>query len=208
MPVTGVYSWKEEHLTPEERVDHFFNLIDHAVENGVPLKDLYSREHVKKFLFFLLHRYDEPCKTCSVRQTKGSTMPKLTLTSTFASPLVVGDPGAVTINLNPKETKSVEVSKDQLSLLLPGLEKLKTAGWVTFTVGTEAAAAVKVSETVAVTPKITAPPPPPPPPPAPEPSEEKETPVEEPASPPPAEEAAPVPSAPKAPSFDRKNRNR
>lgn len=132
-------------------------------------------------------------------------MPKLTLTSTFASPLVLGDPGVVTINLNPKETKSVEVNKDHLPLLMPGLEKLKTAGWLTFTIGTEAVAAVKVAETAAVTPKITAPPPPPP---APEPPEEKEAPAEEPVSPPPAEEAAPAPSAPKAPSFDRKNRNR
>jgi hypothetical protein len=128
-------------------------------------------------------------------------MPKLTLTSTFASPLVVGDPGAVTINLNPKETKSVEVSKDHLPVLLPGLEKLKTAGWLTFVVGD----AVEVP----ATPKAAAPPPPPPPATEPTPVvEEAPAASAEEAAPVTSNEEAPAPSAPKAPFFDRKNRNR
>lgn len=73
MPLNGIYAWKDDSLAPEERVDRFFNLIDHAVENGIPLADLYRREHLKEFLLYLLRRYDEPCKTCTIRTTKGST---------------------------------------------------------------------------------------------------------------------------------------
>lgn len=72
MPLNGIYAWKDDSLAPEERVDRFFNLIDHAVENGIPLADMYRREHLKEFLLYLLRRYDEPCKTCTLRTTKGS----------------------------------------------------------------------------------------------------------------------------------------
>jgi len=158
VPITGNYAWKDLKLSPEERVDHFFNLIDHAVENGIPLAELYRREHVKEFLLYLLRRYDEPCVTCAVRPNKGSTMPKLTLTSTFASTVMVGDPGYLTFPLAPKETKTVEVTEGQLRLLTPGLEKLKGAGWLNFSVGTTSPV-VEVAK-VAAPPEPVAPPPP------------------------------------------------
>jgi hypothetical protein len=72
MPLDGIYAWKEEGLSPAARVDRFFNLIDHAVENGVPLRDMYRREHLKEFLLYLLKRHDEPCTTCTLRDKKGS----------------------------------------------------------------------------------------------------------------------------------------
>lgn len=60
MPLTGEYAWKETGISPEERIDRFFNLIDHAVQNGVELKELYRREHLKEFMLFLLKKYREP----------------------------------------------------------------------------------------------------------------------------------------------------
>lgn len=134
-------------------------------------------------------------------------MPKLTLTSTFASTIMVGDPGYLTIPLPPKETKTVDVTAVQLRQLTPGLDKLKAVGWLNYVVDAAGPEAVKV-EVKPVDP----PPPPPPPAPSPEPVV---TPPAEPeavvADAAPSEEAAPEASpapAPKPGFFDKKNRGR
>ena len=93
MPLDGAYSWKEDGLSTEERIDHFFNLIDHAVENGIPLKDLYSRAHIKVFLCYVLNRSKQ-----TNHLQKDAPMAKLTLTSTLP------DAGAV------KVTNALEAS--------------------------------------------------------------------------------------------------
>jgi hypothetical protein len=219
MPFTGPRAWKEDGIGPEERIDRFFNLIDHAVDGGIALSALYSRQHVKEFLLFTLQH--------STRK-KDHRMSKLTLTSTFASTITVGDPGVLAFNLKPKETKSVEVDEAQLRHLTPGLERLKAAKWINYTVTDGSSVPAPV---------VTKPvePPAPPPPPAPEPvvpaadpveEVSEEAPVEDPVTPPadvppevpPAVEppvvqdsppaADPAPSAPKSPLLDRKNRNR
>jgi len=71
MPLTGEYAWKEENISPEERVDRFCNMIDHAVGNGIPLDDLFHRRHLKEFFAYTLQHLDEPCKSCTLRTTKG-----------------------------------------------------------------------------------------------------------------------------------------
>lgn len=156
-------------------------------------------------------------------------MSKLTLTSTFASTITIGDPGVLAFNLKPKETKSVEVDEAQLRFLTPGLERLKTAKWINYTVTDGSSPSVPV-ETAPV-----APPAPPPEPVAPPKAPVEEAPVEEvpeedpPADPvvPPVETPAevpavtevpvvqdappaadPAPAPPKSPLIDRKNRNR
>jgi hypothetical protein len=141
-------------------------------------------------------------------------MHKLTLTSTFASTIMVGDPGYLTIPLPPKETKAVEVTAVQLRQLTPGLDKLKAAGWLNYVVDAGGPVAVKVEV------KPVDPPPPPPsapPPPAPSPEPVVASPVEpEPSPETPAADSAPEvpPAAPEAPPaakpnfFDKKNRNR
>ncbi len=145
-------------------------------------------------------------------------MPKLTLTSTFASSITIGDPGVLAFNLAPKETKSVEATETQLRQLTPGLDKLKAAGWINYTVvEATSAAPVKIVETVKVETKPIEPPAPVPPPepvlsePVPEPVTEKPVEAVTPAETPEAEAApasAPAPSTPRPPTFDRKNRNR
>ena len=152
-----------------------------------------------------------PVKHAPFAQLKDLHMPKLTLTSTFASSIIVGDPSIITITLPAKETKSVEVTDVQLRRLTEGLDKLTNVGWLKYSVADAA---------VAVTPPapVVVPPPPPPPPepvvvpePVPEPVA---PPVEEPAPVPeetpvaaPVVEEAPAPAATKAPFFG-KGRNR
>ena len=144
-------------------------------------------------------------------------MPKLTLTSTFASTIMVGDPGYITIPLPPKETKAVDVTDVQLRQLAPGLEKLKAAGWLNYVVDA-AGPQVTIPETLKVTMKPAEPialPKSPPPPPPPEPI------VTSPIEPevvavvsatkdevPPETTPEPAPSAPKPNLLDRKNRGR
>lgn len=206
MPLDGAYSWKEDGLSPEERIDHFFNLIDHAVENGIPLKDLYSRAHLKVFLCYVLNR-SKPTSNFP----KDAPMAKLTLTSTFASSIIIGDPGVLTVNLPPKETITLNVTDVQLRQLSAQLTQLKTSKWIEFSVsdddGTSAPAPV---EPVA---------PPPPAPPAPTPESVPDS-VPEPGAPevpvaptPVQEEEVKViedvtvePAAAKPGSFDKKNR--
>jgi len=210
MPLTGACAWKEEGLSPEERIDRFFNLIDHAVEGGVELSALYTRKHVKDFLLYTLHHCNSFCKTHPSTCPKDLQMPKLTLTSTFASSVVVGDPGILTVTLPPKETRTVDVTDAQISQLTPQLEKLKAAGWLTYNVGAvvvaPAAPPVKVAEVVKIEAKPVTPPPPPEPTPEPavsEPPTEAAEVAAEPVAPP-----APPPSAPKPSFFDKKSRNR
>lgn len=138
-------------------------------------------------------------------------MPKLTLTSTFASSIIVGDPSIITITLPPKETKAVDVTDAQLRQLKEGLDKLTNIGWLKYSV---ADAAVPVSSPKPV-PVVVPPPPPPEPVVVPEPEPVVVTPpVEEPAPVPeetpvatPVVEETPAPAAAKAPFFG-KNRNR
>ena len=54
MPLDGTCAWKAPQLSVDERIDRFFNLIDHAVENGVPLKELYDRKCLKELIHFIL----------------------------------------------------------------------------------------------------------------------------------------------------------
>lgn len=150
---------------------------------------------------------------------------QLTVTSTFASSLVVGDPGIITFVLAPKETKVVEMSDSQLRQLAGQLEKLVAAGWLRFTVAERAApifnsapvvapepvAPVAPQEPVEVPEPVTPPAPvvpPEAPVPEPEPIVPPEAPVETPAA---ATEgvasAEAVPSAPKV-QFFGKGRNR
>ena len=210
MPLTGACAWKEEGLSPEERIDRFFNLIDHAVEGGVELSALYTRKHVKDFLLYTLHHCNSFCKTHPSTCPKDLQMPKLTLTSTFASSVVVGDPGILTVTLPPKETRTVDVTDAQISQLTPQLEKLKAAGWLTYYVGAvvvaPAAPPVKVAEVVKIEAKPVTPPPPPEPVVAETPPEVAAVPTvtETTDAPPPA---AP-PSAPKPSFFGKKDRNR
>lgn len=200
MPLTGACAWKERGLAPEERIDRFFNLIDHAVEGGVALKDLYTRKHVKDFLLYTLHQCDAFCKTPSSLCPKDHQMSKLTLTSTYISTVVVGDPGILTVTLGPKASKTVEVTDVQLGQLTPQLEKLKTAGWITFSVDGAPVAAEPVKAAPVPAPEPIAPPPPAPDPEN-APSEQSEAP---PSEPPPAEsDATPAKSAP---FFEKKSR--
>jgi hypothetical protein len=145
-------------------------------------------------------------------------MPKLTLTSTFASTIMVGDPGYMVIPLPPKETKAVDVTDVQLRQLTPGLEKLKAVGWLNFVVD---AAGVKAPEEKKVVAKPSAPPPPPPAPSvivppepeavvaAPAPVAEAAADVEPDAAPEaPAAPPEATPPATKPNFFEKKNRNR
>jgi len=211
MPLTGVYGWKDDDLSAEERIDHFFNLIDHAVEGGVPLKDLYTREHVKDFMCYVLRRSAESCKNQRFDYSKDLHMPKLKLTSTFASSVIVGDPGILIVTLPPKETRSIDVTDVQLRQLMPQLEKLKAANWLNYSVSDQADTAVKIvaaPEPVKVVEEVkveTKPAPSAPPPPAPSP----EPVVAESSAPEPEADLAvpaPAPSAPKPQSYDKKNR--
>jgi len=61
-------------------------------------------------------------------------MLKLTLTSTFASSIIVGDPGVLVINLPAKATRTVDINDVQLRQLTAQLEKLKAAKWLDYTV--------------------------------------------------------------------------
>jgi len=81
-------------------------------------------------------------------------MPKLTVTSTFASTVIVGDPAILTITLPPKESRTVEVTEVQLRQLTPGLDKIQNAGWITYGIAKAAPVAevVKVAEVLNVTP--------------------------------------------------------
>lgn len=162
-------------------------------------------------------------------------MSKLTLTSTFASSITIGDPGVLAFTLKPKETKSVEVDEAQLRHLTPGLERLKAAKWINYTVvhpGVVAEAATPTTpppapaqtpapEVPPPAPKVEVPPPAPKvetPPPEPDadgadaPPATEVPPAADPASTPPATEVPPVAdsatTAPKSPLLDRKNRNR
>jgi hypothetical protein len=228
MPFTGPRAWKEDGIGPEERIDRFFNLIDHAVDGGIALSALYSRQHVKEFLLYTLSHSDAFYRNQLSTRKKDHSMSKLTLTSAFASTITIGDPGVLAFNLKPKETKSVEVDEAQLRHLTPGLERLKAAKWLNYTVTDGSSVPASVETKPAEPP---APPPPPPPEPvvpAADPVEEvsEEAPVEDPATPPvevppevpvvveppvvqdvpPATD--PAPSAPKSPLLERKNRNR
>lgn len=59
MPFDGQRAWKDPGLSVDERIDRFFNLIDHAVENGVPLKDLYNRKYLREFIHYVME--NAPC---------------------------------------------------------------------------------------------------------------------------------------------------
>lgn len=61
-------------------------------------------------------------------------MSKLTLTSTFASAVIIGDPGILVFTLPAKETKTIDVNDVQLRQLTPQLEKLKAAKWINYSV--------------------------------------------------------------------------
>jgi hypothetical protein len=207
MPLTGTCAWKEEGIGPEERIDRFFNLIDHAVEGGVSLSALYRRQHLKELLLYALNHCNDFCRTPPSHSKKDYPMPKLVLTSTFASSITVGDPGILAFNLAPKETKTVEATEVQIRQLTPGLEKLKAVGWLNYTVTDAAPAPEEVKPAVAAPPMEPTPTPAPEPVPAPV-ENSPEAPAEATA---PAEETAPTPNEPaafKAPSFDRKTRNR
>jgi hypothetical protein len=212
MPLNGAYSWKDDDLSPEERIDHFFNLIDHAVENGVPLTELYSREHVKTFLCYVLRRAGESRKRTPTYFNEDHHMPRLNLTSTFASAIIVGEPGILVITLPPKENLSVNVTDVQLRQLTAQLEKLKAANWLDYSVAdqndkaTKVVAkpeAVKVVEELKVTAAHVEPEPTPEPEPEPAPATEpvvaKEEEEEE-------KTPAPAPSAPKPQIPERKYR--
>ena len=140
MPLTGAYAWKTPNLSNQECIDHFFNLIDHAVEHGTPLAALYHRKHVETFFLYL-------CSQCPHHPNKGQlpVMPQLTITSKFASSLVIGEPGVLTIpfplTLLPKETTRLEITAAQLRHVLPSLEKIKNVGWIEYAVDTEEAVA-------------------------------------------------------------------
>lgn len=144
MPLTGACAWKEVGIGPEERIDRFFNLIDHAVDNGVALDSLYNRKHLKDFLLYTLHQAEEFCKTSTFTLAKDLTMPNITVTSLQESELVVGDPGFYVIKVPPKGTKEVSVTTEQLRLLTPHLDRLKNAKWLIYSVGDVAAAAAPV----------------------------------------------------------------
>jgi len=205
MPLDGAYSWKEDGLSTEERIDHFFNLIDHAVENGIPLKDLYSRAHIKVFLCYVLNRSKQ-----TNHFQKDAPMAKLTLTSTFASSIIIGDPGVLTLNLPPKETRTLSVTDVQLRQLTPQLAQLKAAKWIEFSVADDDGVTLVAVEPVAP------PPPPPSEPVAPPPAEPVApvVPASEPVAPTPVqeeevkvtEEVTAEPTAAKPASFDKKNR--
>jgi hypothetical protein len=223
MPITGDSAWKEKNIGPEERIDRFFNLIDHAVENGIPLGTLYRREHLKEFLLYALRWCDAPGKKRVLPIYKEKPMPKLTLTSTFASSVIVGDPGIVTVTLPPKETKSIDVTEVQLRQLMPGLEKLKAVGWINYSVAdTEEPATIieknPVKPAPSAPPKVIVPPAP-----APVPAAPPETPAETPVAPATPEIAPedptvvvpePVTKIEEAPApvkttpFEKRNRNR
>lgn len=134
MSLTGVRAWKEVGLGPEERIDRFFNLIDHAVDNGISLDSLYNRKHLKDFLLYTLHHSSEFNKSSSSTPTKDQKMPNLTLTNNQGSLLVVGDPGFCVVEIQPKATKNVTVTEEQLRLLTPHLDRLKDATWLTYAV--------------------------------------------------------------------------
>lgn len=151
MPIDGQSAWKEPGLSPEQRIDRFFNLIEHAVDNGIPLETLFSREHLKKFILFVL----------------GESMATLTVTSRVMSPLVLGDPEYFTGRVGPKETKVFTLSEEKLSRLTPLLATLERSGWVSYTVAPltpEKPASVKTEvvppPAVKAEEVVTAPPPP------------------------------------------------
>jgi len=147
MPITGHCAWKERGLSPSERIDRFFNLIDHAVENGIPLNELYSREHVKTFMLFVL-------------KEQGVKMISLTLKSNISSPLVIGDPAYFTARIGPKETVILKVPEEKFERLNPVLESLKKNGWLSYEVND--ATKVVASPAPTPAPKAEVPPPPPP----------------------------------------------
>lgn len=119
MPIDGQSAWREAGLSAEQRVDRFFNLIEHAVENGVPLSQLFSREHVKKFILFVL---------------KESQMRAITVTSKKASVIVLGDSAYFTAKVPPATTVTLSVREDAVTRLLENLEKLKSLGWLDYSV--------------------------------------------------------------------------
>ncbi len=213
MPLTGMYAWKEGHLTPIEQVDRFFNLLEHALDGGISIEELYSREYFKAFLHFVLLR--------------SNAMAKLHVTNIFRSTVVLGDPGVLAVTLKPKEQRTLVVTEAQKRRLIPDLERLQKANWVTYSWIEEGVApvAAKPAAPPPAPPAPPAPPPapvvaaPPPPPPAPEPVQEPvPEPTPEPAAAAPvepvAEEAAPAapaepavpPPPPSKPSFFKKNR--
>lgn len=119
MPIDGQSAWREAGLSAEQRVDRFFNLIEHAVENGVPLSQLFSREHVKRFMLFVL---------------KESGMRSITVTSKKASVIVLGDAAYYTTKIPPAATVTLSVREDALNRLQENLEKLKALGWLDYSV--------------------------------------------------------------------------
>lgn len=163
MPLTGICAWKEIGIGPEERIDRFFNLIDHAVENGVALNALYTRKHVKEFLLYTLHQRDSFCRTTTSTFSKDRPVFNLLLTSNFESSLVVGDPGQIVVTLPPKGSKTLKMNEVQLNHIKPQLEKLKTKGWLSYTITDHGDAVVPppavVAEVVASPTPVVVPPP-------------------------------------------------
>lgn len=119
MPIDGQSAWREPGLSASQRVDRFFNLIEHAVENGVPLEQLFSREHVKKFILFTL---------------KESGMASVTIISKKSSVLVIGDPAYFTAKLDPTSTNTFELPDYKFSPLKENLDKLAAIGWLEYSV--------------------------------------------------------------------------
>lgn len=134
MPVSGACAWKEAGISPEERVDRFFNLIDHAVDGGISLDSLYSRKHFKEFILYTLHHSSDFCRPSSSPLAKDQKMPNLTVTNTHGSTVVVGDPGIFVVNVEPKQVKTVPINPEQLRLTAPALMRLAAAGWIKFSV--------------------------------------------------------------------------
>lgn len=73
-------------------------------------------------------------------------MPKVAITSLIASSLILGRKGGLrnSVQLAPRETKTLDVSDVQLRTLTPELTKLKDAGWVNYAVTDGAAAPAPV----------------------------------------------------------------
>jgi hypothetical protein len=196
MPIRELRAWKEIGISPEERIDRFFNVIDHALEIGIPLDALYRRQHLKNFILYALKQ---------VITAEETHVAKLTLTSSFASSITIGDPSYMTFTLAPKETKSLDVTEVQIRQLTPGLEKLKAAGWLNYSIVTNFPNI-----------KVESPPPPAPSVPVAAPeevvtkpvAEVTEKPAAEPVEVPAQETTPPVPVAARPLPFDRKNRNR
>jgi len=117
-------------------------------------------------------------------------MSNLTVNNIGISTLTVGDPGSISLVIPPKESRTVTVNEAQLLHITPGLERVRAAGWATYSV--EIAGAPSVSLTpVVITPAVIIPPAPP------EPVTVVPTAVEEPIPAPTVEKVAePAPVAP------------